>query len=49
MNYCCEECRFVFSRKGEVTNCPSCDGQRIRPATEDETERLLELLKTEST
>ena len=45
MNYCCEECSFVFSRKGEPEECPSCGSLRIRPATAEETERLQELLK----
>lgn len=45
MNYCCEECGFVFSRKGEAEECPFCNGHRIRPANADETERLQDLLR----
>lgn len=44
MTYCCDACGFLFSRRGEVWECPSCAGQCFRPATEEETERLQQLL-----
>lgn len=44
MIYCCEDCGFLFRRMGEVRTCPLCEGPRLRPTTEEETERLQELL-----
>lgn len=46
MNYCCDSCGFLFFRRGAVQTCPSCESDRIRPATEAEAERLQELLRT---
>lgn len=45
MIYCCDNCGFLFSRRGEVQNCPSCESGRIRPATPDEAEELHRLLR----
>ena len=36
MIYYCEKCRFLFSRSGEVENCPDCGSPRIRFAGEEE-------------
>jgi len=44
MIYCCDHCGFLFARRGEVLECPSCEGKRIRPATREEAERLQALL-----
>jgi len=44
MTYCCDDCGFLFSRRGEVWECPSCEGKRFRPATEAEAEQLQKLL-----
>lgn len=45
MTYYCEDCGFLFSRRGEVRACPACERQRFRPATAEEKERLRELLR----
>ncbi len=45
MTYACEECGFLFYRAGEAMDCPSCNKDRIRPTTCEETQRLHELLK----
>lgn len=45
MTYCCEDCGFLFSRVGEVHECPACEGGHFRPATEEEAERLQKMLK----
>jgi len=45
MIYCCEDCGFLFRRVGEIYECPSCEGYRIRPATAEEAERLKHLLR----
>jgi len=37
MIYCCEKCRFIFSRSGEVENCPDCASPNVRHADEEET------------
>lgn len=47
MTYFCDSCGFLFSRVGDVFGCPFCDGQRIRPATEEEAEHLRAKLKEE--
>ena len=46
MTYCCEACGFLFSRRGEVWECPSCEGQHFHPAPKEEAEHLQQLLKT---
>ena len=33
---CCETCRFVFERTGEVDFCPDCGKPSIRKATSEE-------------
>lgn len=47
MVYKCEnkECGFLFSRQGEVTECPNCGKGNIRPATPDEEETFIKLLE----
>jgi Zn-finger protein len=45
MIYTCEDCGFIFSRMGEVKECPSCEKIHIRSATSKETKRLLEILE----
>lgn len=45
MFYCCEDCDFLFQRVGEIGECPLCEGHHLRPATEEEIERLQSLLK----
>lgn len=40
MTYFCDRCGFLFSRVGDVSECPFCEGQCIRPATEKEAEHL---------
>lgn len=46
--YCCDDCGFLFSRAGEVWECPFCEGHRFRPATEEEAQRLQDLLQKEA-
>lgn len=46
MIYCCEDCGFLFQRVGEIQECPSCEGSRLRSATQTEAEKLRALLKT---
>ena len=48
MTYCCEDCGFLFQRVGEVKECPSCEGSRFRPATEEETKQLQTMLDKET-
>lgn len=45
MIYCCEDCGFLFQRVGEIHECPSCEGGRIRSAAPEEMEILQSLLK----
>ena len=45
MTYACEDCGFLFCRVGEVKECPSCEKNNIRSATEEETGRLQKLLE----
>jgi len=45
MTYACEDCGFLFCRVGAVKECPSCEKNHIRPATEEETGRLGKLLE----
>jgi len=45
MTYTCEDCGFLFCRAGEVQECPSCEKNHIRSATEEETQRLQTLLE----
>lgn len=48
MTYACEDCGFLFCRAGEVKECPSCEKNNIRLATEEETESLQKLLEQEN-
>ncbi|NLT96417.1 MAG: hypothetical protein GXW85_12975 [Clostridia bacterium] len=45
MTYTCEDCGFIFFREGEVTECPSCEKNRIRIAAEEEIRRLQTFLE----
>lgn len=45
MTYTCKDCGFLFCRAGAVKECPACEKDHIRSATEEETERLRELLE----
>lgn len=45
MTYCCDDCGFLFSRRGEIFQCPSCESGRIRSATAEEAEKLRKLLQ----
>lgn len=45
MTYTCENCGFLFCRMGAVKECPSCEKPHIRPATEEEADRLQKLLE----
>lgn len=47
MTYACKDCGFVFCRAGEVNECPSCEKNHIRSATEEETQRVQTLLEQE--
>lgn len=44
MTYACEDCGFLFCRVTAVEECPACEKNHIRCATEEEAERLRELL-----
>ncbi len=46
MIYCCNACRFLFERTGEVNQCPDCGKLHIREATEEE-KKEFEMLKNE--
>ena len=44
MDYCCDDCGFLFRRVGKIQVCPSCESPRFRPATKaerDQSEKLL--------
>lgn len=45
MTYACEDCGFLFCRTGAVKECASCEKNNIRPATDEESYRLRELLE----
>lgn len=45
MTYACENCGFIFSRSGEVKECPACEKNHIRSATGEEIQRLQTLLE----
>ncbi|MGI5906769.1 MAG: hypothetical protein ACOX85_11045 [Candidatus Pararuminococcus gallinarum] len=45
MIYACEGCGFLFYRIGEVQECPSCEKNHIRTATEEEALRLQKILE----
>lgn len=45
MIYACEDCGFLFNRLGEIKECPFCEEKHIRPAIEEETLRLQELME----
>lgn len=47
MNYCCENCGFLFQRMGEVQECPLCERSHFRPATAEEMKRLQAFLNKE--
>lgn len=45
MIYACEDCGFLFYRAGAVKECPSCEKNNIRSATQEEVHRLQKLLE----
>ena len=45
MIYRCDSCGFLFRRSGAVEECPFCEEPHFRPATAEEAERLMGLLK----
>lgn len=45
MTYTCVDCGFVFSRVSVVKACPSCEGNHVRIATEDEQDALQDHLR----
>ena len=45
MIYACEGCGFLFYRIGEVQECPFCEKNHIRSATEEEALRLQKILE----
>ena len=40
MDYCCDDCSFLFRRGGEIHICPSCEGLNLRAATKTERDQL---------
>ncbi|NLG93223.1 MAG: hypothetical protein GX485_06685 [Clostridiales bacterium] len=48
MTYVCADCGFLFYRAGEIENCPACEKSNIRSATEEEAQKLQELLEQEN-
>ena len=44
MDYCCDDCSFLFRRVGEIHICPSCEGLNLRAATKTERDQLEKLL-----
>ncbi len=49
MIYICETCGFLFSRMGEVGECPSCEKYDIRIADSDESQSLQLFYEGENT
>ena len=47
--YYCEDCDFLFLRIGTVHECPLCEGPHFRLATEEESDRLQQILETRRT
>lgn len=47
MVYTCKHCGFLFRRYGSVQMCPACEHPGIRPATEEETRRFYQQMKSE--
>jgi len=47
MDYCCDDCGFLFRRVSEIHTCPFCEGLHLRPATKAEIEQLENLLEHE--
>lgn len=45
MTYVCDNCGFLFCRTGEIKECPFCEKNHIRIATNEETQRLQTLLE----
>lgn len=45
MTYACEDCGFLFSRAGEVKECPSCEKNHIRSATKEEAQMVQKFLE----
>ena len=49
MDYCCDDCGFLFRRVSEIHICPSCEGLNLRTATKSESNQLENLLKKKTT
>lgn len=47
MTYFCDKCGFLFSRMGEVKECPFCGGLSFRQSTPEEAEILRKELMRE--
>ncbi len=45
LTYACEDCGFLFCRMGAVKDCPYCEKNNIRLATEEETGIIQKLLE----
>lgn len=45
MTYICEDCGFLFCRTGEATECPFCEKNNIRSATNEESQGLQKILE----
>jgi len=45
MTYSCEDCGFLFCRVGAAKECPSCEKNNIRSATEEKIGWLQKLLE----
>lgn len=39
--YTCNACRFTFERREEPKNCPDCGKERVREASESETQEYI--------
>lgn len=49
MDYCCDDCGFLFRRVSEIHICPSCEDSNLRAAAKIECDQLENLLKKKST
>lgn len=48
MNYCCDNCGFLFRRIGTVEECPFCESKHFRIATAEEEKRLQAIINKET-
>lgn len=44
MIYICGSCGFIFERSGEPSQCPDCEKENIRIASEEEKAQFVELI-----